>query len=197
MYFTSKVRKLAVAAVGLDHELVAVAEEARVHAEIVEARIVEVAEHALLAGMRHGVRVLRAVPKVCFGAVARGASLAADEAQDLCRTTAPTRRLGRRPVERKEHSGAKDDGGGGTGRDPKGALRRAARARLLSRCLLRRSGLRRSWLLPRLLVWSFVPVARQGLSVRSGLSSFSCPSLPPSITELAGSREIDRALNLR
>ena len=62
--------KLAVGAVGLDHELVAVAEEARVHAEIIEARIVEVAEHALLGGMRHGVRVLRAVPLRCFAAVA-------------------------------------------------------------------------------------------------------------------------------
>ena len=38
--------ELAVRAVGLDHELVAIAEEARVHAEIVEACIVEVADHS-------------------------------------------------------------------------------------------------------------------------------------------------------
>ncbi len=70
MYFTSKVSELAVGAVGLDHELVAVAEEARVHAEIIETRIVEIAEHALLGGMGHGVRVLRAVPELRLAAVA-------------------------------------------------------------------------------------------------------------------------------
>ena len=40
------------------------------HAEIVEARIVEVAEHGLLGRVRHGVRVLRAVPELRLAAVA-------------------------------------------------------------------------------------------------------------------------------
>ena len=62
--------ELAVRAVGLDHELVAVAEEARVHAEIVEARIVEIAEHGVLARMRHGMRVLRPVPELRLPAMA-------------------------------------------------------------------------------------------------------------------------------
>ena len=62
--------ELAVRAVGLDHELVAIAEEARVHAEIVEARIVEIAEHRVRGGMRHGMRVLRPVPELRFPAMA-------------------------------------------------------------------------------------------------------------------------------
>ena len=81
MYFTSKVRELAVRAVGLDDELVALAEEARMHAEIVEARIVEIAEHGVLGGVRHGMRVLRPVPELRLAAMAAGAGLAADEAQ--------------------------------------------------------------------------------------------------------------------
>jgi hypothetical protein len=75
--------ELAVRAVGLDHELVAFAEEARVHAEIVETRIVEIAEHGVLGGVRHGMRMLRSVPELGLPAMARGASFAADEAQSL------------------------------------------------------------------------------------------------------------------
>ena len=54
--------ELAVSAVSLHEELAVLAVEARMHAEIVEARVVEVTEHALLGRMRHGVLMLRAVP---------------------------------------------------------------------------------------------------------------------------------------
>ncbi len=81
--FHLEARELAVRAVGLDEELAVFAEEARMHAVIVEARIVEIAKHGLLGGMGHGVRVLRAVPRRGFGLMAAGASLAADEAQSL------------------------------------------------------------------------------------------------------------------
>ena len=56
----------------------------RTAAENLERGVVEIAEHGLLGGMSHGVRVLRAVPRGGFGLVAAGASLAADEAELLC-----------------------------------------------------------------------------------------------------------------
>ena len=71
--------ELAVGAVGLDQEFSVLAEEAGMHAVIIEARIVEIAEHRLVGGMLHGKLVLRAAPKLRFGAVAAGAGLAADE----------------------------------------------------------------------------------------------------------------------
>ena len=51
--------ELAVGAVGLDQEFSVLAEEARMHAVIVEARVVEIAEHRLVGGMLHGKLVLR------------------------------------------------------------------------------------------------------------------------------------------
>ena len=50
--------ELAVGAVGLDEELAVLAEEAGLHAEIVELRVIEVAEDRLFIGMRHGVGML-------------------------------------------------------------------------------------------------------------------------------------------
>ena len=71
--------ELAVGTVGLDQELPVLAEEARTHAVIIEARIGEIAEHRFLGGVLHRVLVLGAAPQVRFGAVAAGAGLAADE----------------------------------------------------------------------------------------------------------------------
>ena len=84
-------RQLAVGTVGLDEELTVLLEETRVHAVIVEARIVEVAEHGLVAGVRHGIRVLRAVPERGLVAMAGGASVAADIGELRARSS-------RRPV---------------------------------------------------------------------------------------------------
>ena len=71
--------ELAVGPIGLDQELSVLAEEARVHAEIVEARIIEVAEHGLVGGVIHRQLVLRGEPQLGLGLVAAGAGVAADE----------------------------------------------------------------------------------------------------------------------
>ena len=74
--------KLAVGAVGLDQEFSVLAEEARMHAVIIEAGIVEIAEHGLVGGVLHRGLVLRGIPQLCFRLVAAGAGLAADEGCD-------------------------------------------------------------------------------------------------------------------
>ncbi len=71
----------AVRPVSLDHELVAVAEKARPHAEMLEGRAREVAAHRRLGRMRHCLRVLRAGPRFELCRVAAGAGLAADIAR--------------------------------------------------------------------------------------------------------------------
>ena len=96
-------RELAVRPVGLDEELAVLAEEARLHAVIVEARVGEVAEHRGVGRMSHGVAVLGRVPQRRLAAMAAGAGLAADEGrvppQPRCGTrTAP--RAGRRSRDR-------------------------------------------------------------------------------------------------
>ena len=71
--------ELAVRPVGLDEELAVLAKEARRHAVIVEARVVEVAEHGGVGRVRHGVAVLGRAPERRLAAMAAGAGLAADE----------------------------------------------------------------------------------------------------------------------
>src|SRR5262245_45384313 len=71
--------KLAVGAVGLHEEFPVLAEEARTDAVIVEARIVEVAEHRRLGGMLHREPMLRSAPQLRLRLVAAGASPAAGE----------------------------------------------------------------------------------------------------------------------
>ncbi len=71
--------EVAVRPVGLDEKLAVLAEEPRVHAVIVEARIVEIAEHRGVGRVGHGVGVLRRVPERGLAAMASGAGLAADE----------------------------------------------------------------------------------------------------------------------
>ena len=71
--------ELAVGPVGLDQEFSVLAEEARVDAEIVEARIVEVAEHRAVGGVIHRELVLRGEPQLGLRLVAAGAGVAADE----------------------------------------------------------------------------------------------------------------------
>ena len=74
--------ELAVRTVGLDQELSVLAEEARMHAVIVEAGIVEIAEHRFVGRVVHRVLVLRAAPKLRLRLVAAGAGLAADKCGD-------------------------------------------------------------------------------------------------------------------
>src|SRR6266853_916298 len=74
--------ELAVGPVGLNQEFSVFAKEARVHAVIVEACLVEIAQHRLLGHVLHGPLVLRAAPPVRLGPMAAGASLAADEGCD-------------------------------------------------------------------------------------------------------------------
>ena len=59
-------RKLAVGPVGLDQEFSVLAKEARSHAVIVEARIVEIAEHRFVGRMVHRMLVLRRAPQLGF-----------------------------------------------------------------------------------------------------------------------------------
>ena len=71
--------ELAVGAIGLDQGFSVFAEEARTHPKIIEARILEVAEHRLVGGVIHRVLVLRAAPELCLRPMATGTGLAADE----------------------------------------------------------------------------------------------------------------------
>src|SRR5262245_21099703 len=68
-----------IGSVGLDEELSVLAEETGVHAVIVEARLVEIAEDRLLGRMSHCLLVLGTTPQLCLGTVAAGAGLAADK----------------------------------------------------------------------------------------------------------------------
>ena len=70
---------LAVGAVGFDEELSILAKEARTYAEIVEGRVLEIAEHRRLGGVGHRMLVLRAAPQLRLCPMAAGTSLAADE----------------------------------------------------------------------------------------------------------------------
>ena len=79
--------ELAVRPVGLDEKLSVLAEEARTHAVIVEARVVEIAEHRLVGRVLHREVVLRGAPLLRFG---RGGS----RRRSRCRRTWP--RLHRR-----------------------------------------------------------------------------------------------------
>jgi hypothetical protein len=72
-------REFAVGAVGLDKKLSILAKEARMHAVIVKALVVKVAEHGFVSCVLHGELVLRGLPQVRFGPVTTGAGLAANE----------------------------------------------------------------------------------------------------------------------
>ncbi len=71
--------ELAVRPVGLDQELAVLAEEARPHAVMLEARVGEIAEHRPVGCMLHRELVLRRAPQLRFRLVTAGAGLAADE----------------------------------------------------------------------------------------------------------------------
>ena len=58
--------EVAVGPVGLDEKLSVLAEEARMHAVMVEARTGEIAEHRFVVCVLHGELMLRAVPKLRF-----------------------------------------------------------------------------------------------------------------------------------
>ncbi len=73
--------ELAVRAVGLDEELAVLFEEAGLGAVIVEARVVEIAEHGVGARVGHGVGVLRGMPQLPRVLVTGDAGLAADEGE--------------------------------------------------------------------------------------------------------------------
>ena len=72
-------RELAVRTIRLDQEFPVLAEETGMHAVIVEAGVVEIAEHGLVGRVLHRGLVLRGAPQFRFGLVAAGAGLAADE----------------------------------------------------------------------------------------------------------------------
>jgi hypothetical protein len=71
--------ELAVRSVGLGEKFSVLAEEARAHAEMLEAGVVEIAEHRLIGGVLHRVPVLRCAPQLRLRLVAAGTDLAADE----------------------------------------------------------------------------------------------------------------------
>ena len=70
---TSKARRCAVGALGLDEPAAVAAEEAGGHAAVLEDRVVEVAEDRRLARQGPGERVMGAAPGLGLGGVAVGA----------------------------------------------------------------------------------------------------------------------------
>ena len=74
-----EVGELAVRPVGADEVLAVALEEARRHAGVVEARVVEVAEHGSVVRGGHRGAVLRPTPLRVLGGVARRAGARADE----------------------------------------------------------------------------------------------------------------------
>src|SRR5262249_51909693 len=83
--------KLSVGAVGLDQKFPVLAEEARAHAVIIEAAIVEVAQHQCIGRMIHRALVLGAAPQPCFRVMALRTGLAADKGSGGSVQRAPRR----------------------------------------------------------------------------------------------------------
>src|SRR5262249_39839303 len=73
--------ELAVGSVGLDEEFPLLAEEAGVHAVIVETGLVEIAEHRRVGRMVHRLLVLRRAPELGLRGMALGAGGAAGECE--------------------------------------------------------------------------------------------------------------------
>src|SRR5262249_39852440 len=71
--------ELAVGSVGLDEEFPLLAEEAGVHAVIVETRLVEIAEHRRIGRRAHRLLVRRRARELRLGGRAWGAGVAAEE----------------------------------------------------------------------------------------------------------------------
>src|SRR6202022_1921714 len=71
--------ELAVGTISLDQKFSVPAEEARMHAVIIEARIAEIAQHRFVGRVIHGLLMLRPTPKLCLRLMAAGAALAAYE----------------------------------------------------------------------------------------------------------------------
>ena len=72
----------AVRPIGLDVKSCIFPEEARPNPVIIEARIIEIAQHGFLRGMLHGKGVLGRAPQLRLRLMTSGAALAADEAWD-------------------------------------------------------------------------------------------------------------------
>src|SRR5262249_53092589 len=71
--------ELAVGAVGFDQKFPVLAEETGTHAVMVEARVVEIAEHGLVGRVLHGALMLRCAPELRLRLVAADAALATDK----------------------------------------------------------------------------------------------------------------------
>ena len=94
-------RQLAVRPVRLDHELAVLPEEPRLHAEMLEPRIVEIAEHGRLGRVGHGVAVLGFAPELRLARVATGAAFAADEVRRRGSVTGSANSRSEIPASRK------------------------------------------------------------------------------------------------
>jgi hypothetical protein len=79
------------------------------HAVIIEARVIEIAEHRLGGCMLHGELVLRAAPKLRFGAVTASAGLAADEGGRRNRGGAAGGNIGPAAGQKSKCQAARDD----------------------------------------------------------------------------------------
>ena len=101
-------RELAVRPIRFDHELAVPAKHARAHAEILEPRIVEVAEHALLARMGHRLRMLRLTPQIGLPGVARRAGFTADKARRRVEVGMLKRRAQRGRLHHQQQRGEQD-----------------------------------------------------------------------------------------
>src|SRR5262249_34659893 len=109
----------AVGSVGLDEEFPGLAEEARAHAVMLKAGVVEIAEHRFVGGVVHRLFVLRCAPQRRLVAMAAGAGLAADEG---CRSDAGRARERSAPEPLSEADGDDQNGSEQCG-DPEPALR--------------------------------------------------------------------------
>ena len=74
--------QLSVRAVGLDQELAGLPEKPRAYAVIIEARVVEIAEHRLVVRVLHRLLVLGRTPKLRLRLMTARAGLAADVCRD-------------------------------------------------------------------------------------------------------------------
>ena len=170
--------KLAVGTVGFDEEFSVLAEEARMHAVIIEACVVEIAEHRLVGRVLHRRLVLRGLPQSCFRLMAACAGLAADEG----RGGAVLRGYPTAVAQVKAKTGGNDDQYCGHRRNPDQASREEGGFGSVGNRLLRRRDL------PRL---SGRPLPRSiGIA---GFASLACqrrsPSVPGSAACLRSGRQ--------
>ncbi len=164
--------KLAVRPVRFDQKFAVLAEEARMHAVMIEACVVEITEHGLVGCVLHRSLVLRGTPQFGFRLVAASTGLAADE---TCRRRNPAV-----TAQVEANASGDDDQHHGHRCNPDRPPRQAGGAGFGRSSLSRRLTLRR---------FSVRPLPRT--ICMAGFASLACQRPSPSVP---GSRRGDRAI---